>query len=45
MDLRGWESLWKIFATIGITNLLLFFCYRICKRDIQFSIHLHPDCY
>jgi hypothetical protein len=25
MDLRGWQSLWKIFATIGITNLLLFF--------------------
>ena len=24
MDLRGWESLWKIFATIGIANLLLF---------------------
>ena len=24
MDLRGWESLWKIFATIGIANLLFF---------------------
>jgi hypothetical protein len=24
MDLRGWESLWKVFATIGIANLLLF---------------------
>jgi hypothetical protein len=24
MDLRGWESLWKMFATIGIANLLLF---------------------
>jgi hypothetical protein len=25
MDLRGWESLWKVFATIGIANLFLFF--------------------
>jgi hypothetical protein len=25
MDLRGWEFLWKIFAAIGIANLLLFF--------------------
>ena len=24
MDLRRWESLWKVFATIGIANLLLF---------------------
>ena len=24
MDLRGWEYLWKIFATIGIVNLFLF---------------------
>jgi hypothetical protein len=24
MDLRGWESLWKIFATIGIANILFF---------------------
>ena len=24
MDLRGWEALWKVFATIGIANLLLF---------------------
>jgi hypothetical protein len=25
MDLRGWESLWKVLATIGVGNLLLFF--------------------
>ena len=25
MDLRRWESLWKVFATIGIANLFLFF--------------------
>jgi hypothetical protein len=25
MDLRGWESLWKVFATIGIANLFFFF--------------------
>jgi hypothetical protein len=25
MDLRGWESLWKVLATIGVANLLLFF--------------------
>lgn len=25
MDLRGWESLWKTLATIGIANLFLFF--------------------
>jgi len=24
MDLRRWESLWKVIATIGIANLLLF---------------------
>jgi hypothetical protein len=25
MDLRGWESLWKTLATIGVANLFLFF--------------------
>ena len=25
MDLRGWESLWKTFATVGVANLFLFF--------------------
>jgi hypothetical protein len=25
MDLQGWESLWKILATIGVANILLFF--------------------
>jgi len=25
MDIRRWESLWKIFATIGIANLFFFF--------------------
>ena len=23
-DLRGWESLWKTFATVGVANLFLF---------------------
>lgn len=25
MDIRGWESLWKVFAIIGIANLFFFF--------------------
>lgn len=25
MELRGWESLWKILATVGVGNLFLFF--------------------
>src|SRR5919202_5688756 len=25
MDLQGWEFLWKILATIGVANILLFF--------------------
>ena len=25
MDLRGWESLWKTLATVGVGNLFLFF--------------------
>ena len=25
MDIRGWESLWKVFAIIGIANLFSFF--------------------
>jgi hypothetical protein len=25
MDERGWESLWKVFAIIGIANLFFFF--------------------
>ena len=25
MDIRGWKSLWKVFATIGIANLFFFF--------------------
>jgi hypothetical protein len=25
MDIRGWESLWKVFVIIGIANLFFFF--------------------
>jgi positive regulator of sigma E activity len=25
MDIRGWESLWKVSAIIGIANLFFFF--------------------
>jgi hypothetical protein len=25
MDIRGWESLWKVFVIIGIANLIFFF--------------------
>jgi hypothetical protein len=24
MDLRGWEYLWKVLATVGVANLFLF---------------------
>jgi len=37
MDLRGWEYLWKTFATIGIVNLFVFviivFVFAIDSRS------------
>ena len=50
MDLRGWECLWKTFATIGVANLLLFFIILfVFETDsailIWILIAIEPACY
>ena len=50
MDLRGWEYLWKILATIGVANLFLFviivFVFAIDNRIvIWILIVIESACY
>jgi hypothetical protein len=45
MDIRGWKSLWKVFAIIGIANLYFLFCYFICIHARRFYTSLDPGCY